>query len=49
MGLEEPFVSEILTMAQDAGLGQICESAIELIGARLQDLRIDWRPAQPAN
>jgi uncharacterized protein (DUF362 family) len=49
MGLEEPFASEILTMAQDAGLGQICESGIELVGARLQDLRIDWRPAQPAN
>jgi len=48
MGLETPYASEILTMASDAGLGVLCESSIELVGARLSDLRVPWMAAQPA-
>jgi uncharacterized protein (DUF362 family) len=48
MGLEAPFASEILTMARDAGLGVLCEPSIELVGARLDDLRVPWTAAQPA-
>jgi uncharacterized protein (DUF362 family) len=47
MDLEEPFASEILTMARDAGLGVLCASSIELVGARLEDLRVPWAAAQP--
>jgi hypothetical protein len=35
-------------MARDAGLGVLCASSIELLGARLDDLRVRWAPAQPA-
>ena len=48
MGLEAPFAPEILTMARDAGLGIMCEPSIELLGARLDDLRVRWTAAQPA-
>jgi uncharacterized protein (DUF362 family) len=48
MGLEEPFASEILAMARDAGLGVLCAPSIELVGARLEDLRVPWTAAQPA-
>ena len=49
MNLETPFVNEILTMAAEAGMGETCETSIELVGARLSDLRVSWRAAQPAN
>jgi uncharacterized protein (DUF362 family) len=48
MDLETPFAPDILTMARDAGLGVLCASSIELLGARLDDLRMRWAPAQPA-
>jgi uncharacterized protein (DUF362 family) len=49
MNLETPFVNEILTMAAEAGMNEICETSIELVGARLSDLRVRWQAAQPAN
>ncbi len=47
MNLETPFVTEILAM--EPSLGRISAESIELVGARLADLRVDWRPATPAN
>jgi uncharacterized protein (DUF362 family) len=35
-----------LTMGFDMGLGEIRESSIEIVGEKLDDLRVDWRPAQ---
>lgn len=34
-----------LTMAYDQGLGQIREELIEIVGASLGELRVEWRPA----
>lgn len=34
-----------LTMAYNQGLGQIQEHLIEVVGASLNDLRVDWQPA----
>lgn len=34
-----------LTMAYDQGLGQIDESLIEIVGANLGELRVEWQPA----
>jgi hypothetical protein len=34
-------------MAYDQGLGEMREKAIEIVGARLKDLRVDWAPAKP--
>lgn len=48
MGLESPFASEILTMARDAGLGVLGAPSIDLLGERLDDLRVPWAAAQPA-
>jgi uncharacterized protein (DUF362 family) len=38
-----------LTMAYDMGLGEIREGAIEVVGARLDALRVDWAPARLKN
>lgn len=46
MGHEATYVGRILTMAQEAGMGAICPQSIELLGAELEDLRVDWQPAQ---
>jgi uncharacterized protein (DUF362 family) len=46
MNHEAVYVGGILTMARDAGMGALCEQSIELLGAELDDLRVDWRPAQ---
>jgi len=48
MGQESPYVGDILRMAHEAGLGTICAESIELVGARLDDLRLEWRRAQVA-
>jgi uncharacterized protein (DUF362 family) len=37
-----------LTMAYDMGLGEMREESIQIIGARLDDLRVDWVPAEPS-
>ena len=34
-----------LTMAYDQGLGQIHEELIEIVGASLDELRVEWQPA----
>ena len=46
MGQESPYVGEILHMAHQAGMGAICTESIELVGARLDELRLDWRRAR---
>ena len=46
MGQESPYVGDILRMAHQAGMGAICAESIEILGARLEDLRIDWRRAE---
>ncbi|MGD8699728.1 MAG: DUF362 domain-containing protein [Gemmatimonadales bacterium] len=38
-----------LQMAYEMELGEIRENRIELVGERLDDLRVDWRPAQLRN
>ena len=48
LNLESPYVDQILSMAHDAGMGTICASAIQLIGATLDQLRVSWLPAQVA-
>jgi uncharacterized protein (DUF362 family) len=37
-----------LAMANAMGLGEIDEGSIEIIGERLDDLRLDWIPAEPS-
>lgn len=37
-----------LGMAHDMGLGEMREGAIEIVGERLEDLRVPWQPAQLA-
>ncbi len=48
MGQESPYVGDILRMAHEAGMGAICRESIELLGASLESLRINWTPAQVA-
>jgi hypothetical protein len=38
-----------LGMAYEMGLGEMREESIEIIGERLDDLRVEWLPAKPAN
>lgn len=38
-----------LTMAYEQGLGEIREEAIRLDGANPKELRVDWKPATPAD
>jgi uncharacterized protein (DUF362 family) len=45
MSHEAAFVGEILPMARADGMGAMCPSFIELIGAELEDLRVGWLPA----
>jgi uncharacterized protein (DUF362 family) len=37
-----------ITMAYDMGLGEMREESIQIIGERLDDLRVDWIPAEPS-
>ena len=48
MGQESPYVGDILRMAHQSGMGAVCTESIELVGARLDDLRLEWRRAQVA-
>ncbi len=49
LGQEDPYVGDILRMAHLAGMGAICTESIEIVGARLDDLRLDWRRARVAS
>jgi uncharacterized protein (DUF362 family) len=40
---------EQLTMAYERGMGELREDRIEIVGERLDDLRVDWLPAELAN
>jgi uncharacterized protein (DUF362 family) len=46
MSHEAVYVGQILPMAQQAGLGALCEPSIELVGAEYEDLQVAWRPAE---
>jgi hypothetical protein len=35
-----------LGMGYEMGLGEIREASIELVGERLDDLRLEWQPAK---
>jgi uncharacterized protein (DUF362 family) len=48
MGHEQAYVEPVLAFAQQSNLGAVCAPAIELVGARLADLRVRWEPAVPA-
>ncbi len=48
MGQESPYVGDILRMAHQDGMGAICTESIELVGARLDELRLEWRSARVA-
>jgi uncharacterized protein (DUF362 family) len=45
---EASYVGRILTMARQAGMGALCPQSIELVGAELEDLVVDWQPAHVA-
>ena len=45
MSHEAAYVGEILPMARADGMGAICESSIELVGATIEELRVPWEPA----
>ena len=36
-------------MARDQGIGEINEDAIEIVGERLEDVRMEWIQATPAS
>ncbi len=38
-----------LNMAYNQGIGQINEDMIDLVGAQLDDIRVEWQPAQPTD
>lgn len=44
----DPATIRQFSLARDQGIGQMAESAIQLEGARLSDLRVAWQPAQLA-
>jgi uncharacterized protein (DUF362 family) len=46
MGQESPYVDETLSMAAEEGMGFPCERSIELVGDRLEALRMPWRSPQ---
>jgi len=48
MGQESPYVDEDLSVAAEEGMGFPCERSIELIGDRLEALRMPWRSPQVA-
>jgi uncharacterized protein (DUF362 family) len=37
-----------LGMGYEMGLGEMREESIEIVGERLDNLRVDWKPAEPA-
>jgi uncharacterized protein (DUF362 family) len=45
---DEAYADRFLTAAQNRGLGVMDEEAIELVGERLDDLRVRWKPAKLA-
>ncbi|MGB6837576.1 MAG: DUF362 domain-containing protein [Dehalococcoidia bacterium] len=42
------YVDRILAMGYEQGLGEVREDSIEIIGERLDNLRVDWKPAKLA-
>jgi len=48
LNLETPYVGDILSMAHDAGMGTICQSGIQILGATLDQLRVQWLAANVA-
>lgn len=48
LNLESPYVGDILGMAHDAGMGTICQADIQILGATLDQLRVNWLAANVA-
>ena len=48
VNLEEPYVGDILAMAHASGMGTICQAGIQLLGATLDQLRVNWVAANVA-
>jgi uncharacterized protein (DUF362 family) len=46
MNHDAVYVDRILTLAHEQGLGEMREEAIEIVGERLDDLRVEWLPAK---
>lgn len=42
------YVDHVLSMAYARGMGLIEEASIDIVGERLDDLRVEWKPAQTA-
>jgi uncharacterized protein (DUF362 family) len=42
----DPKTVRQLTMGYEMGLGEIREDAIQILGEKLDDLRVDWKPAR---
>lgn len=46
---QDPYQVPYLGMAYHQGIGQIHEGLIDLVGAQLSDLRVEWTPAEPTD
>ncbi|MBN1813268.1 MAG: DUF362 domain-containing protein [Anaerolineae bacterium] len=46
MNHDAAYVDRILTMAREQGLGKMREEKIEIVGESLDDLRVEWQPAE---
>lgn len=42
------YADRILTLAQEQGVGVMHQESIEVVGERLDDLRVEWKPAKLA-
>jgi uncharacterized protein (DUF362 family) len=42
----DSYVERILSRARQQGLGEMREEAIEIVGAKLSELRVEWKPAR---
>ena len=49
MNHDAAYVDRILAKAYKQGLGEVREEAIEVVGERLDALRVEWRPAKLKN
>ena len=48
MNLHVPDIRQ-LTLGYDMGLGEIKKESIEIVGEKLSDIEMDWKPAVLAN
>lgn len=48
MNHDAAYIDRILASAHEQGLGEMREQEIKIVGERLDDLRVEWRPAKLA-